>query len=232
VENSEIILRLMLSILVGGMIGYEREYRNRPAGFRTNILVCVGAALISMIQVHMIDDTVQMIGKDPRLANALKADIGRIGAQVISGIGFLGAGTIIHEKGSIKGLTTAASIWVVGCIGLCIGMGYYFLTAVATIGMYGVLVTLKKIETRIIERTNIIKLEIEYSNEKDLAKCIYEYLENRNIKIKNIGFYIDEDYESLLKTAIYTILIPKNLNSSRIIHDLSVYEGIDRVTIV
>jgi putative Mg2+ transporter-C (MgtC) family protein len=205
---------------------------NRPAGFRTNILVCVGAALISMIQVHMIDDTVQMIGSNPQLANALKADIGRIGAQVISGIGFLGAGTIIHEKGSIKGLTTAASIWVVGCIGLSIGMGYYFLAAVATIGMYGVLVTLKRIETRIIERTNIIKIEIEYSSEKDLTKCVYEYLENRNIKIKNIGFYIDEDYESLLKTAIYTILIPKNLNESRIIHDLSVYEGIERVSIV
>nr|WP_272507458.1 MgtC/SapB family protein [Clostridium aestuarii] len=223
---------MVIAILVGGIIGYEREYRNRPAGFRTNILVCVGATVISMIQVHMIDDTIQIIAKNPQLTNALKADIGRVGAQVVSGIGFLGAGTIIHEKGSVKGLTTAASIWVVGCIGLAIGMGYYFLTGVSTIGMYGVLVSLKKIETRIIEKANIIKLEIEYLNKKDLSDCVSEYFENRNIKIKNIEFYIDEDYGSLLKTTQYTVLTPKNLNSSRIIQDLSSYEGIVRVAIV
>lgn len=76
----EVIIRLGLAIVVGGLIGYEREFKNRPAGFRTHILVCVGAAVISMVQVYMVEDTVKMIAQNPQLASALKADIGRIGA--------------------------------------------------------------------------------------------------------------------------------------------------------
>lgn len=143
-EYYEIVIRLILAIIVGGVIGYEREFKNRPAGFRTHILVCVGAAVISMIQVLSIEDTKCIILANPKMANIIKVDIGRLGAQVISGVGFLGAGTIIHERGSVKGLTTAATIWAVACIGLAVGMGYYFLSVVSVLSVYGVLVVMKK----------------------------------------------------------------------------------------
>ena len=132
----EVAIRLALAVVVGGLIGYEREFKNRPAGFRTHILVCLGAAITSMIQLYSIQDATNMIIQYPELANAMKVDIGRLGAQVITGVGFLGAGTIIHEKGSIKGLTTAASIWTVACIGLAVGLGYYTLTILSTIFVF------------------------------------------------------------------------------------------------
>ncbi|KYH33983.1 putative Mg(2+) transport ATPase [Clostridium tepidiprofundi DSM 19306] len=151
IEWYNVLIRLAMAVFVGGIIGYEREFKNRPAGFRTHILVCVGAAVVSMIQLYMVKNSVEIILKNPELANALKVDIGRIGAQVITGVGFLGAGSIIHEKGLIKGLTTAATIWVVACIGLAIGMGYHYLSIFSTIVVFGVLVSLKKFEERIFK---------------------------------------------------------------------------------
>lgn len=101
-----IAIRLLTAIAIGGAIGYERKYNNRPAGFRTHILVCVGAAVISMIQLHLMYNILEISMKNPNTAAVIKTDLGRLGAQVISGVGFLGAGTIIREKGSVKGLTT------------------------------------------------------------------------------------------------------------------------------
>lgn len=145
----QIIARLLMSIIVGGIIGYEREFKNRPAGFRTHTLVCVGATIISMIQINTIEETKQIIIDYPVLQGALKADIGRMGAQVITGVGFLGAGTIIHEKGLVKGLTTAATIWVVACIGLAIGLGYYSMSIIATVSVFICLVVLKAMEKKL-----------------------------------------------------------------------------------
>ena len=97
-DNYQIIVRLLLAIVIGGAIGYERQYKNRPAGFRTHILVCVGAAVVSMMQLHIVEESLQLVLENPILASAVKADSGRMPAQVITGIGFLGAGTIMHEK--------------------------------------------------------------------------------------------------------------------------------------
>lgn len=135
VSNVELVLRLLLSTLVGGIIGIERENNNRPAGLRTHILVSVGAALIMLISTqgfHGLEG-----GSDPS----------RLAAQVVSGIGFLGAGTIIRTGNSITGLTTAASIWVCGGLGLAIGSGYYLggiATAIIAFLSLGVLNKLEK----------------------------------------------------------------------------------------
>ncbi|WP_429083832.1 MgtC/SapB family protein [Brassicibacter mesophilus] len=149
VSRSEILLRFVLSIFVGGLIGYEREYQNRPAGFITHILVCVGAAIIAIIQILIVEDSINMMLTYPQLSNALKADSSRLVSQVVSGVGFLGAGSIIHNKGSVTGLTTAATLWVVACIGIAAGMGYYFLSITSAIGVYCVLVILKRVKFRI-----------------------------------------------------------------------------------
>lgn len=227
----EVVLRLVLAIIVGGLIGYEREYKNRPAGFRTHILVCIGATVISMIQLYAVQETSNMILQHPSLASALKADIGRLGAQVITGVGFLGAGTIIHEKGSVKGLTTAASIWVVACIGLAVGLGYYFLSIFSTIGVFIVLVSLKQFETYFFERGRICKFEVIFTtNKADLVKKMEEYFSSKNIKVQNIDFEIEEDEEPVYKNSIYTVLLPRHIKPSEIIRDLCYNDEIVKIT--
>lgn len=142
----EIIIRLLLATIMGGIIGYERTVKNRPAGFRTHILVCVGAALIMVSQEAMLHNMLEMIEKIAPNTQAVKMDLGRMAGQVITGVGFLGAGTIIRDKGQVKGLTTAASIWVVACIGLVVGAGLYFISVAAIIIVMFSLFILKKLE--------------------------------------------------------------------------------------
>ena len=161
----EIILRIVMAIIIGGVIGYERGHQNRPAGFRTHILVCLGAAIVSMIQDQLRVNILKYTILHPEVAQVLKTDLGRIGAQVVSGIGFLGAGTIMRDKGIIGGLTTAASIWATGCLGLSIGWGFYYLAIPAGIGIIIVLVTLKKLERYWIENKHIMKIDIQYNKE-------------------------------------------------------------------
>ena len=112
-NDASIILRLAMALLLGGLIGMERERRRRPAGYRTHMLVCLGATLTMLISQHL-------------LQKGLALDATRLGAQVISGIGFLGAGTIIVTgRHKVKGLTTAAGLWASACMGLAIGIGFY-----------------------------------------------------------------------------------------------------------
>lgn len=219
----QIILRLFLAIVIGGLIGYEREYKQRPAGFRTHILVCIGAATISIIEEVAVHDMTIQIAANPNTLSALKVDIGRMGAQVITGVGFLGAGTIIHEKGSVRGLTTAASIWTVACIGLAIGLGYYFLSAAAAIGVFLVLVSLKRFEVRFLDRNKIIKLEIQYLNRSFIGKA--ERLFNvRSIEVKNVSFTSDEELN--YHKAFFTLSTPLSTRSSSLIQDLCAIQEI------
>jgi len=112
-----VFFRLLLAVVFGGIVGYTRERYNKPAGFRTHILVCFGAAIVSMIQDQLrlnILDLARTEGS--AVASVIKTDLGRLGAQVISGVGFLGAGSIMKEKGeTVGGLTTAAGIWATSC---------------------------------------------------------------------------------------------------------------------
>ncbi|WP_040212226.1 MgtC/SapB family protein [Clostridium polynesiense] len=235
-QSYEAILRIMLAVLIGGAIGYEREFNNRPAGLRTHILVCLGAAVISLIQVQSIEETTNMILKYPQLESALKADIGRFGAQVVSGIGFLGAGTIIHEKGSIKGLTTAASLWVVGCIGLAIGMGYYMLSLTAGIAAVIILVTLKKFEDRFVDKHRVIKYEILYINRNSTMQFLEEYFTGKRIKVTHIEYPLEEEElieeEQQVKKCVYTVLIPRYISSTDVLYGLTKNDSIVKATIL
>lgn len=128
------ILRLSLAVVLGGSIGFEREVRNRPAGLRTHVLVTLGATLIMLISMYGFN------GGDPA----------RLAAQVVSGIGFLGAGTILRDDSGVRGLTTAASIWVCGGIGLALGNGYYGGALVTTFFVLISLVLLGLFEKRVL----------------------------------------------------------------------------------
>ena len=114
----QIIMRLLFATIVGAFIGYERQMKGHALGVRTNVLVCVSSATIMMLSLAMLEQSFVLYGMvaDPRLAQ-----------QVITGIGFLGAGTIVHSDSNVRGLTTAATVWSVGCIGLVIGFGWYTL---------------------------------------------------------------------------------------------------------
>jgi putative Mg2+ transporter-C (MgtC) family protein len=229
----DILIRLALATLVGGIIGYDRENKNRPAGFRTHILVCVGAAVVTMTEINMTQDAVKQIAAHPELASAIKTDMGRFGAQVITGIGFLGAGTILHDKGSIKGLTTAASIWVVACIGLAVGSGYYFLSLASVSGVYVVLAIFKKFESKYIDKNSTVKLEIEFNDKVQLVKSIEDYFDRKKIKVKNIEFLLEEEIEEIqYEKCQYTVLIPKYYRNTDIIQELCELEAVVKVNII
>ena len=130
--------KLGLAVLLSGIIGFEREHSHCPAGFRTHILVAVGSALIMLTSVYIAE----------KYKGQMNVDITRMSGQVVSGIGFLGAGTILREGFSVKGLTTAASLWAVSCIGIAIGAGFVAGAVVATLVIYITLNSLKKVVVR------------------------------------------------------------------------------------
>lgn len=125
ISEWDLTLRLLLAVICGGLIGIERELNNHAAGFRTHILVCIGSAAIMLLSIYGFSQFVE----EPNV----RMDPARLAAQVISGIGFLGAGAILRNGSTVSGLTTAASIWVVAAIGLCIGAGFYYCAGLATV---------------------------------------------------------------------------------------------------
>ena len=228
---SDIIIRLLLSMIIGGIIGYDREFKNMPAGFRTHILVCMGAAVVSMTELSIAKQLAVGIIQNQPLATVARTDLGRMGAQVITGVGFLGAGTIIHEKGSVKGLTTAASIWVVACIGLAVGFGYYFLGVTSAVIAFGVLVSLKGFEDKYILRFYECKLEIKFKKKKDLLDALERYFDAKGVKIKEVEFLQCENEKRLQEDATflvarYIIQIPKYLSEDELVKQLSYYDQI------
>lgn len=229
----DILIRLAMAMFAGGLIGYEREFKNRTAGFRTHILVCVGSAIAVMIEVSMNDDVIKQIAANPQLASALKTDMGRYGAQVITGIGFLGAGTILHDRGSIKGLTTAASVWVVAVVGLAVGSGYYFMALASTISIYIVLTFFKKFESIYIDKMNLVKIEIEFKDKVQFVKNIEDYFESKKIKVKSIEFVLEEKIGDIeYKKCIYEVLIPTYYKNSEVIQNICNLEKVIKVTTV
>lgn len=121
----DFILRILVAALLGGAIGLEREYRSKEAGFRTHFLVALGSALFMIVSMYGFNEVLQV--------GTVRLDPSRVAAQVVSGIGFIGAGTIMIQKQAVKGLTTAAGVWVTAAIGLTCGAGMYMLAAVATL---------------------------------------------------------------------------------------------------
>ncbi|KFN93450.1 Mg(2+) transport ATPase protein C [Tetragenococcus muriaticus PMC-11-5] len=141
----EICLRMVLAVVFAGFIGFDREFKNRPAGIRTHILVGIGAVLIAMIQKEITNTALTIAQDQPELGDVIRADEARLIAQVVSGIGFLGAGTIVVTKQVVRGLTTAASLWTVAGLGLAIGMGNYRIAIVGFVGIMLVLTVLKRV---------------------------------------------------------------------------------------
>lgn len=226
----EVIIKLALSTIIGGLIGYEREFKNKTAGFRTHILVCVGAAITSMIQIFAIYNSADLVGKFPVLAEILNADMGRMGAQVITGVGFLGAGAIIRDRGSVKGLTTAASLWVVACIGLAVGIGYYSLSLLSALSVYTTLVLLKRFETKKFIRNIQVNIQIEYTTTKNSLEGLIKYFNDKHINVLNIEVTSrHKGREICYNSTVFTVQVPVNVSITDIREEL--YNSTDIISV-
>lgn len=221
----EITVRLLLSLIMGGMIGMEREYRNQPAGLRTHILVCIGSTVIALIQVQIAASSLSYALIYPELSTVIRSDQARLIAQVVSGIGFLGAGTIIVSDRSIRGLTTAASIWAVAGLGLSIGMGYYIIAISSFIGILFALLVVK----RLVNIKTLKKIEIRYVHKEATKEFILNYFVENNIRVEDVIFNVDivDDYR--IYTNVYMIDLPKGLTYPQVIEDLSLSKNITKI---
>jgi uncharacterized membrane protein YhiD involved in acid resistance len=153
-----LLLKLLLATLLGGAIGFEREIAGKPAGLRTNILICVGAALFTHLSIN-----IAQIGFTPD--GRPYGDTTRIAAQIVSGIGFLGAGAILHAHGAVVGLTTAATIWVVAAVGAAIGAGAYVEGVGTSVLIILVLVGLRPVERNLLNRRRKVNATIRVQRE-------------------------------------------------------------------
>lgn len=214
----EIIGRLLVAVLFGGIIGYEREIKGHNAGLRTHILVCVGAALFSLIQIQATYTTVELAIENPDLLQILNTDLTRLPAQIVSGIGFLGAGTIIVTKRSVTGLTTAASIWATASLGIAVGMGYYFIAFSGCIIILLILLAIRKV----FRVQDYKTLEVSYYNREETKKTIQNYFDEHSIIVIDLDYLVDSFKEDeAVFLVIYTLSIPDKFSSIRVIEDLS-----------
>lgn len=212
-----IAIKLALAGVLGGIIGYERENTQRPAGFRTHILVCVGAALVMVTSEYIFEQYHSFVNMDPA----------RLGAQVISGIGFLGAGTIIRDGFNVKGLTTAASLWAVSCVGIAAGIGFYSGAVIATIIIYLTLLSLKKFEKNISNMKRYNAIFVQSENHPGWIGEISNILERYNVVIKNIEIVNGENKDNVLIKMI--VRFSDNIISTSVIEELQKMVWIKKV---
>ncbi len=213
----EIIKRLLLSAILGGLIGIEREVHNRPAGLRTHILVTLGSTLIMIISI----DAFYFGGELPL------GDPSRLAAQVVSGIGFLGAGTIMRTGNNIVGLTTAASLWVSAGIGLAIGCGYYFGAIVTGVIVLITLISLGLFENRAF-RKKYRNIEVTGANRPGLIGNIGTLFGHYNISIKSIDILdenLDEDENGIMKVA-FSVKLPIGIDINTFYKDIYKISGV------
>ena len=219
----DVCLRLGLATLCGGVIGVERGRKHRPAGFRTYILVCVGAALTMILSAYIVamDATWREIAP-----NFTKTDYSRFGAQVINGIGFLGAGTIIITgKNQVKGMTTAAGLWASACMGLAIGAGFYIGALVGCILIILTVTVFGKIEYFITSRSRNITVYLEFDNTDNITD-ILENIKSCGVRIFDVELNKASHSVSKYPSAILTMRLPKKLSHTGLVAEIAKTESV------
>lgn len=180
----DLILRLFSALMAGALIGVTRERIHKPAGLRTHALICVGAAFITVLSMTVF------VSED-------RGDPGRVAAQIVSGIGFLGAGTILKKGFSVRGLTTAATLWITAAVGMGFGSGEYFLSIIVTVFALTIVLFLKKIELFMGGR-NLPRVIITARSSKELLSRISNWFTDRHITVESMEVETEEDNLSVL----------------------------------
>ena len=198
-----VVVRLGLALLCGGLIGLERERKRRPAGFRTHILICLGAAMTTLTSQYLV------------LHLHLYTDMARLGAQVIAGIGFIGAGTIIVTKRrQVKGLTTAAGLWVSAIVGLCCGAGFYEGAVFATLIILLAELVFARLEYFIVSHAKTFTLFVEYSESSKLAN-IMDTIKGDNVYI--LDMEVSKSSSSSNYFVTFSLKMPRKKASHQVV---------------
>ena len=219
VSEWELLLRMVLSCILGGMIGYERQSRNKSAGLRTNVLVCLGSCLIMVLSQAIYQNVEGKTNADPA----------RLAAQVVSGIGFLGAGAIMKEGLTVTGLTTAACLWVVAGVGLAVGAGFYSGALFTAALVFITLGTLSRLDDWVKHDKNLAIL-IQTVDEPGQLMHINQCLEDLQLKIKGVKIKADEGEDEGIYLELF-VFNKRGLKSIFIIEALKQIEGVVSVTI-
>jgi len=183
-DDLEMLLRLIAALIAGALIGYERTYHGRPAGFRTHALVCTASSLLMLVTVyeaHWVRATAELVRLDPT----------RMAQGIMTGIGFLGAGVIMKEGLSVRGLTTAASIWITAAIGILAGVGFYFPLVVSVVLTIGMLSVLRRIEAR-MPTQSYYHFEVRFVPDAGMTeRALRELIEGFGFSIANFSYRFD-----------------------------------------
>lgn len=208
VNNVSSVFKLVLSLVLGCCVGFERKRKGQIAGVRTFALISMGATLAMLLSIYVPQEYLGLKNGDP----------GRIAAQVVTGIGFLGAGAIIQMKGSVRGLTTAAGIWMVAAIGMAVGVGVYFLSIVATALILVILVLMERWEHHISAgvESRIIRLKLSTITEN--IDGYREVLNRHHVHLSNV--YVEYDYEVQVTRLNLVVLVRERTNYLDLFADL------------
>ena len=211
----QIAIRLVAAAVLGGLVGIERERHNQPAGLRTHIILSIGSALAMTVSIDMA------MQFQPLVPNG---DPARLAAQVVSGIGFLGAGAIFRYGTSVKGLTTATSLWTVAIVGLAVGAGHFFSAIVATTLLLLTLATLDMLEKKYLSSVITRTISIRVKDKPLLVGEVEQILEDLGIGIKSIN--ISKDMENNIVEVEATTKVPSQQSTDKLVSRLSHIQGI------
>ena len=188
---ADIVAHLLVAVLAGGLIGFERSYHGRPAGFRTHTLVCLASAVL------MIGAVYQSLWFTVAPIEVLRIDPTRMAQGIMTGIGFLGAGVILKEGYSVRGLTTAASIWITAAVGILAGVGFYFATTAAVVLTIGTLAGFRWIEAR-MPRRYFAHLSVRFARDQAMPwPEVHKLIAQQGFSIANVGYRLDEAGQAL-----------------------------------
>ena len=205
----ELLLRLGVASLCGGLIGIERGRKHRAAGFRTHMLVCMGAALTMVLSTYLCAMLMSELWHLNPEVDYVTTDVSRFGAQVINGIGFLGAGTIIVTgRQQVKGMTTAAGLWASACMGLCIGAGFYLASLICCICIIMTIVVFSRLERFILSRSRNVNIYVEVEDLDDLPRVI-ERIKEQETRIFDVEITKGKYSETHFPNAIFTLQLPR-----------------------
>lgn len=219
VSLPQALFKLCLSMVLGASIGFERKRKGQPAGLRTFSLIALGSTLAMLVSIYVCQEYVGLKNGDP----------GRIAAQVITGVGFLGAGAIIQMKGSVRGLTTAAGIWMASIIGLAVGVGMYVVSFFATLLILFILVKLETIEHRhaVGSESRIIRLKV---GQICTDMSAYErVLHSHGVTL--VKTYVDYDYTARSTRMNLVVLLKETTDYIKLFEDLSAIGPTESITL-
>ncbi|MHB8923141.1 MAG: MgtC/SapB family protein [Thermoleophilia bacterium] len=212
------MFRIILGALLGGLVGLEREVRGQAAGFRTHTLVATGSTLFTLVSIY------GFVGLQPEGGQAMVYDPSRIAAQIVVGIGFLGAGAIMRHGTSVKGLTTAASLWVVAALGMSVGAGYYLGAVTVVILLLLVLRGMRSAEDRLLDwvRPDEATLTIQLEPARTSSNIIMSLLAEKKILVRELN--IDSNPEAVVLRL--SVKLPGKMKAEQVVEELSGTTGV------